>query len=253
MTKIGFQISSIKKYLQTPEDVLTSFKKVSAIGYKVIQIQWINPEIPVAFIHDALKETGLKCIGTQDHYDVVVAHLDEVIAMNDLWGGTYITVSGIPERYHSYEGCLQFAEELDKLSQYLETKGKILNFHPRLSDIFHYEKQNSLEIIFENTRNECQFLLDIYQIIHGGLDPVEWIHKVEGRNDLIHFKDGMETEDGKQVLMPVGHGSISWEKIFTTTIETGVKYAFAEQETFEKEPFQCLQESYDYLVAHKIK
>lgn len=253
MTKLGIQISSVRKYLQTPEDVLESFRKVSDIGYDTIQIQWINPEIPMEIIHAALKEANLKCIGTQDHYDVVVAHLDEVIASNDLWGGTYITVSGIPECYHSYEGCLEYAEELNKLSEYLETKEKILNFHPRSKDVFHYGEKNSLEIIFENTRSEFQFLLDIYQIIHADLDPIEWIHKVKGRNDLIHFKDGMKSPNGKQVLMPVGQGSIQWEPIFDATIETGVKYAFAEQETFEKEPFQCLKESYDYLVAKGIK
>lgn len=110
MTKLGLQISSVKKYLQTPEEVLESFRKVSTIGYDTIQIQWINPEVPTDFIQAALKETNLKCIGTQDYYDVVIEHLDEVIEMNDLWGGTYITVSGLPERYQSYEGCLEYAK-----------------------------------------------------------------------------------------------------------------------------------------------
>lgn len=253
MTKLGIQISSVREHLQTPEDVLESFKKVSDIGYNAIQIQWINPEIPKEIIHAALEETNLYCLGTQDYYDIVVANLDEVIACNDLWGGTYVTVSGIPERYHSYEGCLEFVGELNRLSEYLETKGKILAFHPRYKDVFPYGEQNSLELIFENTRREVQFLLDIYHIIYADLDPVEWIHKVQGRNDLIHFKDGMESGDGKQVLMPVGHGAIAWGPIFEATIETGVKYAFAEQETFEEEPFHCLGKSYDYLVANGIE
>lgn len=253
MTKLGIQISSVKAYLQTPEDVLASFRKVSEIGYKAIQIQWINPEVPMEFIHAALQETNLECIGTQDYYDVVIAHLEEVIDMNDLWGGTYITVSGLPERYQSYEGCLEYAKELNKLSEYLETRGKILNFHPRLMDVFQYGAKNSLEIIFENTRREFQLLLDIYHIIHAGLDPVEWINKVKGRNDLIHFKDGYEEPKGNHVLMPVGQGLTHWKPIFEATIETGVKYAFAEQETFQSEPFQCLKDSYDYLVANDFK
>lgn len=253
MTKLGIQISSLREYLQTPEDVLASFSKVSEIGYKTIQIQWINPEIPMDFIHDALKETRLECIGTQDHYDVVISHLDEVIEINDLLGGSYITVSGIPDRYHSYEGCLEFAKELNKLSEFLETKGKILNFHPRYMDVFQYDGQNSLDIIFENTRSDFQFLLDIYQIIYAGLDPIEWIYKVKGRNDLIHFKDGIIDPDGNEVLMPVGQGAIQWKKIFEATIETGVKYAFAEQEKWEKDPFQCLKESYDYIMMNGIE
>ena len=53
--------------------------------------------------------------------------------------------------------------------------------------------------------------------------------------------------------MPVIHGEINWEPIIDATIETGIKYAFAEQETFEKEPFECLTESYEYLVKNGIK
>jgi sugar phosphate isomerase/epimerase len=253
MTRLGIQISSVREYLQTPEDVLASFRKVSEIGYKTIQIQWINPEIPTEFIHDALKETRLECIGTQDYYDVVVSHLDEVIEINNLWGGSYITVSGIPERYQSYEGCLEFTKELNKLSEFLETKGKILNFHPRFMDVFQYDGQNSLDIIFENTRSDFQFLLDIYHIFYAGLDPIDWIYKVKGRNDLIHFKDGIIDSNGNEVLMPVGQGAIQWKKIFDATIETGVKYAFAEQEKWQKGPFQCLKESYDYIKMNGIE
>lgn len=53
MTKLGIQISSVKDYLQTPEEVLESFRKVSDIGYETIQIQWINPEVPIEFIQAA--------------------------------------------------------------------------------------------------------------------------------------------------------------------------------------------------------
>ena len=253
MTKAGIQISSVREYLQTPEDVLASFRKVSEIGYRIIQIQWISPAVPMDFIRDALKETNLQCVGTQDYYEVVVPHMDEVIEMNDLWGGTYICVSGIPEQYKSYAGCFEFAKELNRLSESLEKRGKVLNFHPRNKDILWFGDKNSLEIILENTRGEFQFLLDVYHLVKAGLDPVEWIHKVKGRNDLIHFKDMKTGPDGKEVLMPVGQGSIGWEKIFRACIDTGVTYAFAEQESWQKDPFECLKESFDYIVLKGIE
>ena len=76
MTQVGIQISSVREYLQTPQDVLASFRKVSEIGYRIIQIQWISPDVPMDFIRDALEETQLYCVGTQDYYDLVVPHLD---------------------------------------------------------------------------------------------------------------------------------------------------------------------------------
>ena len=35
--------------------------------------------------------------------------------------------------------------------------------------------------------------------------------------------------------------------------EAGVKYGFAEQESWQKDPFECLRESYDFIVTHGIE
>jgi sugar phosphate isomerase/epimerase len=226
---------------------------VSEIGYRFIQIQWISAEVPAGFIHEALQETRLECVGTQDYYDMVVGELDKVVEMNVLWGGSYICVSGIPERFRSAEGCLEFAKELNQLAKRVEKRGKVLNFHSRQVDVMRFGERNSLEVVLEHTREPVQFLLDVYHLVKAGLEPVEWIHKVEGRNDLIHFKDMKVRQDGSEVLTPVGQGEIGWEEIFRACEETGVKYGFAEQETWEKDPFECLRESYEYIVRNGIR
>jgi sugar phosphate isomerase/epimerase len=253
MTRAGIQISSVRKFLQTPEDVLASFWKVSEIGYRTIQIQWISPAVPADFIRAALQETQLECVGTQDYYDEVVSHLDEVVENNNLWGGRYICVSGIPDRYRSYEGCLAFGQELNRLSEDLEKSGKILNFHPRFMDILPFAGQNSLDVILQTTRDQVQFVLDVYHLVKAGLDPADWIYRVKDRGDLIHFKDVKINPDGSEALVPVGQGSIIWNNIFQACRDTGVKYGFAEQESWQKDPFECLRESYTYITTNGIE
>lgn len=250
MTKIGIQISSVRKYLQTPMDVLDSFKKVSKMGYRTIQIQWISPSVPMDFINDALKETQLNCIGTQDYYDEVIPNLEEIIKMNDLWGGSYICVSGIPTRFLSFQGCVAFAAELNQIAKQLELKGKILAFHPRSQEFAKFDGKTAMDILIENTTNNIQIVLDVYHVIKAGYDPVCWINKLKGRMDLIHFKDRIITPNGDELLMPVGQGSIEWKNIFEASKETGVKYAFAEQESWQKDPFECLEDSYKFITAH---
>jgi sugar phosphate isomerase/epimerase len=253
MTRVGIQISSVRKYLQTPADVLASFQKVSAAGYRIIQVQWIAPQVPIEFIHEALQETKLVCVGTQDYYDDVIGRWDAFLAMNALWGGRNVCVSGIPERYRSYEGCLALARDLNQRSVDLERQGMLVSFHPRASDVLQFEGKNSLELILENTRPECQFVLDVYHLVKAGFDPVQWIHKVEGRNDLIHFKDRKIMPDGSEVLVPVGQGDIDWAPVFQACAATHIQYGFAEQESWLKDPFECLQESYDYIVSNGIE
>lgn len=253
MINIGVQISSVRKYLQTPEDILTSFKKVSQIGYKTIQLQWISPNISAEFINAAIKEAHLTCIGTQDYYDEVIPHLENIIKMNVLYGSNYICVSGIPERFQSYEGCLAFAKELNMIAERLEYVGKLLILHPRWQEFMKYDGKFALDILLENTTNNFQLELDVYHIIKAGYDPIFWIKKVKGRMDLIHFKDMTVTPNGEELLMPVGHGNTSWSTIFDACSQSGVKYGFAEQETWQKDPFQYLKESYDFITTHGIK
>ncbi len=253
MTRAGIQISSVRSYLQTPAGVLESFRKVSAVGYRVIQVQGIGPGIPAEFVRDALAETGLECAGTQDYYDVVAAQLDEIAAQNDLWGGASVCVSGIPGRYRSPEGCLAFAAELDALSRRLEGRGKTLAFHPRHMDIFPLAGRNSLALVMENTRAGVQLALDVYHLVKAGLDPVEWIRRAAGRCDLVHFKDMRVDGHGQEALVPTGQGRIAWRPVFRACAETGVRFGFAEQESWQKDPFECLAESYVYMVRNGIE
>jgi sugar phosphate isomerase/epimerase len=252
MTKIGVQISSVKKYLQTPEDVMESFKKCAEIGYKYIQIQWINPEVPMEAIHDALKESGLISMGTQDSYSNVIPRLDEIIRMNKLWGSRHVCIGGmgIEERFLTEEGCLGLAKEFNGIAAKLREHGMLLVFHPLASNFRKYGKKTSIDIIMENTDQDIQIGLDVFHIKAAGYDTVSWIHKVKGRMDLLHFKDFYIASSAKPTLTPVGSGMIEWDEIFEACRETAVPYCFAEQEDWEKDAFECLADSYKFIKSH---
>ena len=248
--KLGIQISSVKKYLENEQDVLASFKKVSQIGYKYIQIQWISPDVSPEFIKSALAETNLTCVGTQDYFDEVIPNLDNIIKMNDLWGGGDICVSRIPDRYHSLDGCMQLASEINEAIKIAESKGKTLSFHPIWTDYQIINGKPMIETLLENTK--LQIVLDAYHANKAGLDVVDIIKKWQGKIQFIHFKDMKINDDGTEELTPVGQGQIDWDSIIKACIETGVKYCFAEQERWQKDPFVCLKDSHDF-IADRLK
>ena len=245
--EVGIQISSVRKYLGNEQDVLNSFKKVSKIGYKYIQIQWISPDVSPEFIKSALIETNLKCVGTQDYYDEVIPHLKNILKMNKLWGGDNICVSRIPERYHSLDGCKKLASEINEVINITENKGKTLSFHPIWTDYTIIGGKPLIELLLENVSDKMQIVLDAYHANKAGFNPVDWIKKLNGKIEFIHFKDMKIKDDGTEVLTPVGQGSLDWISIIKACIETNVKYCFAEQERWNKDPFECLKESYDYI------
>jgi len=249
--KIGIQISSVKKYLQTPADVLESFRKCARIGYKYIQIQWIAPSVPNEAIRDALLESGLECVGTQESFREVYQNIDKYIAMNQMWGGRYVCTSetGMENTFRSADECMNAAKKFNEMAELFNAAGLLFAFHPHNSHIVKIGGRTSLDIIMENTSENVQFNLDTYHMKTSGNDAAELLKKVAGRADMIHFKD-YRIVCQNTVLCPVGQGVMEWESIFRAFDEAGFKYCFAEQEEWGKDAFECLAESYRYIKAN---
>ena len=64
---------------------------------------------------------------------------------------------------------------------------------------------------------------------------------------MVHFKDGI----GK-TLVPAGQGETRWDGVVRACLDAGVPYAFAEQETWDRDPYECLKEAMDW-VADEMK
>jgi len=254
MSKIGIQISSVKKLLQTPENVRETFKKCAGIGYKYIQIQWIAPNVPNEAIRDALLDSRLECVGTQESYKEVFPNIEKYIMMNQMWGGKYIcsSATGMENTFSSVGECFDAAEQFNKMGERLKNEGLIFAFHPANSHIVGFDGKTSLDIIMENTSENVQFNLDTYHIKTSGGDPAEWIKKTAGRADMIHFKD-YKSVRSNNVLCPLGQGDTEWVDIIKACKETGVKYCFAEQEGLEKDAFKYLEESYKFMKSNGLE
>ena len=40
---VGAQVSSLRPYLQTPQELRASLQKLADMGYRTVQMQWWNP------------------------------------------------------------------------------------------------------------------------------------------------------------------------------------------------------------------
>ena len=46
MTRIGYQLSSLKPKLTTPEEVREALERLGAMGCTTLQVQWVHPSVP---------------------------------------------------------------------------------------------------------------------------------------------------------------------------------------------------------------
>lgn len=251
--ELGFQVSSLKPCLTSKEEVFSSFEKLHQIGYRAVQIQWISPQVPDEAVAEALDRFSLSCIAVQDFYTEVLSNLERYRTQNRLWKSRYMTVSRIPQEYFSAEGLPKFAHELRRLAELFGQDGVTLSFHPVSGDYAPIDGQCAVDKLMDLLPSEIQLTLCLYHTIHGGQDPCDFLRRYSGRVDLVHFKNSAVFPDGEEFLVPVGQGNIDWPPILRACWETGVKWGFAEQERWRKDPFVCAEESYRYLVENGVK
>ena len=246
--KMGFQLSSVTSFLDTPAHLRNTFLRLAEIGYRYVQLQGIPTDIQDNIIVKALAEAKLNCVATQENYSFgFVENPEQGIARAVAVGAKYLCCSPKPQDVDSIEILEQFAKNFDAMAEKVKAAGLIFTFHPiRL----YFRKINGLPIyehLLEMLPKDTQFTFCVNAAFNSEIDPIKIFEKYAGRIDLVHFKDDAPTPDGSKHLMPLGQGTHDWAPILLACKEAKVKYIFAEQERWLKDAFDCAKDSFEYL------
>ncbi|MDD2380618.1 MAG: TIM barrel protein, partial [Mariniphaga sp.] len=85
---------------------------------------------------------------------------------------------------------------------------------------------------------KVMFQLDLYWIVVGGKDPLDYFDRYPGRFELWHLKD--EKELGES-------GKMDFESIFAQRQKSGAKYGIVEVEKYNFEPLESCRISLEFL------
>lgn len=250
-TIAGVQASSLRPYLQTESDLRASLSRLAEMGCRVVQMQWWNPAFPPELVAAAVRDAGLRCVSTQDFYTAVRDDFARTVRLNELCGGTCVCVSGIPAETLSRNSVLAFAQELTAMAARLTPLGMTLAFHPRAREWARTDAApdapRCTELLLEHTPEAVTLGLDFYHSGKAGLAADALLRRWAGRVEFVHFKDYILRADGSEALVPVGQGVTDWRAAVRACRETGVRWAFVEQETWDKDAFVCLREGLDAM------
>lgn len=240
--EMGIQVSSLKPLLMTGEQVYGAFEKIAALGCHFVQLQWIDPAVPIGDIADALRQTGLYSVGVQDFYERVVSDLEYYVNLNRKTGGIWVAVSRIPERCKSTAGLGDFARELKQLQETLAPLGQKLCFHPVSGDFLAVPEFDAVGYLLD-ALPEMALCLDLYHLHRCRVDMPGFIRRYSGRIPMVHFKDADETG----TLVPAGQGVVAWDGVMAACRDAEVSWGFAEQEQWEGDPYQCLSQALAWM------
>lgn len=244
--KTGIQVSSFKPMLTTEAEVKTAFEKIAAMGCRYVQLQWIDPQVKITAISSALEASGLRSVSVQDYFTTVNRDGSYYSRLNGITGGTWVCVSRIPERFRSREGLDRYIGLLRSMSGGYQTLEQKLCFHPVSADFTPIDGLDPVEYLLDHMPG-LEVCFDLYHLHKSGKDMIAWLKKYAGRVCMVHFKDYRILPDGTESLVPAGRGVIDWAGVVDACLETGVQYAFVEQERWNGDPFRCLEDALNWL------
>ncbi len=248
-TQLAAQLYTVREFTKTEAGIAESLKKVRQLGYEAVQCSALGPISPAA-LKNLVDSEGITICATHTDYARMRDEPQAVIDEHQLWGCQHAAIGGIPGEYRSAEGFATFAKEASEVAARLAEGGVTFSYHNHSFELERFNGRTGLEILYaESDANYFKSELDTYWIQHGGGDAADWIRRLKGRAQIIHFKD-MAMRGSTQRFAEVGEGNLNWPAILDACLYAGVEWYIVEQDScYERDPFESLGISLRNLQA----
>jgi sugar phosphate isomerase/epimerase len=247
---VGAQLYTVREYTKTIPDIAATFRKVSASGYRAIQISGFGP-VDSKELAAVIVDSGLTVAATHMAWDRFKKDLDGVIEDHKRWGCRHPAIGGLPGDYFSEDGIRRFIDELTPIAGALAREGMDFSYHNHNHELVRHGRLTWLGALYEQAPPAVlKAEIDTYWIQAGGGDPAEWVRKCAGREPLLHLKDMCITREREQRFAEIGEGNLNWRAILPAAEDGGVEFMLVEQDNcYGRDPFESLAISYRNLKA----
>ncbi len=236
---VGAQLYSVRKFMQNRPYIEATLKAIREMGYTTVQLSGQNRAIEDEFYADLLEKYGLKCVVTHNSLADFEDGFDALVKRHKTWKCKYAGLGAMPGEYHQdAEGFKHFALKANEIGKKLKDEGLVFVYHNHAFEFARYNGALGMDVLFDNFGDNVQFELDTYWAQAGGADPVQWIRKVDGRMEVMHFKDmvGVNGFNPHCEMVPIGCGNLNWAAIKQACEETHVLFSEVEQDNASDKP-----------------
>jgi len=250
---IGLEMYTVRE--EFPKDPAGTLKKVSAIGYREVEIP---AEIPADTLKGYLRDANLTAPSTYPEVPRDVMTWKRTLDRLHPYGFQYVVVGDNPTLdAHAWNRRAQLFNECGKLAQ---QAGMQFCYHAHYHEFAPLGNTSGYNIMLEHCDPKLlKMEMDVFWATYAGHDPVTYFQKYPGRFPLLHIKDfkpGFPTstekfpyDSGPNPFAPAGQGRIDWKRIFAHAQQAGVEHIFVEQDRCDGSPFDAAKTSFDYLKS----
>lgn len=247
--RIGAQYYTLREYTKTIEDFEETCRKVSEIGYKLVQIS--GTPLGAAEMRAVLDRYNLEVVTTHRSFDDFEKNLDEIMDYNRTLGCKLCGIGSMPgwARENS-ENLSRFICEANEMAARLAKEGFYFGYHNHAIEFAKIDGKFIMDRLIEETDKDAfRFIVDTYWLQVGGMNPSSYIRKLGDRAMAIHLKDLKANIDFTTEMAEIGEGSLDWDDILQACEEAGAKWALVEQDVCRRNPFESMKISYEYLIG----
>lgn len=254
--KIGAQLYTVTNSCQTLDGIVETFKKVSDMGYRSVQLSGLG-SYEAEWMAEQLDKFGLEAPITHFDTNKVADSTEEVIEFHKKMGVKYIGIGGMRGLWNKdykekpFEYWDAFVKDFVPAAKKIAEAGCYFMYHNHHYEFMDVEGKFLYDHLLANFPAEIMgFTADVYWFKEAGKDPAEMLNELKGRTPVIHYKDMVIMPDGEHRYAPVGSGILDWDKIIEVSLKNGIEYAMVEQDgCYGEDPFECLKKSFRFLES----
>ncbi len=247
---IGLQLYSLRDAMRT--DAKATLQEVAKIGFKTLETaNYGNGKIygmePAEF-KKYVKDLGMKVTGahlggpqyTKEKHTEAMDWWKKAIDDHKAAGITWMIKPSMPIPKTLSELQI-WCDYYNAVGAEVKKSGMRFGFHNHAREFEKIEGEIMFDFMINNTDPKLvMYELDVYWVMKGGYNAVDYMKKYPTRIPVLHIKD--EQEIGAS-------GTIDFKSIYETANANKVKEFYVEVERYNFEPIESVRKSYEFLAA----
>lgn len=242
------------------KDLEKTLERLAELGFKQLEIYGYDGKFfgkSRTEFQSILKNVGMAVISS--HHTTGIVHNSKGTLLNhweksveDLHfiGSKYMVCSYLFEEERTLEHYQKFPELLNKSGEITNNAGIGFAYHNHDFELEKFENKTVYDFILENTESDLvKMELDLYWISKAGFNPLTYFEKYPKRFPLWHVKD---MKAGTKEFTEIGNGTIDFQTIFQMREKAGLKYWFLEQDSSDKDIFESIRISKNYISKNNF-
>ncbi|MCW1970266.1 MAG: sugar phosphate isomerase/epimerase [Anaerolineae bacterium] len=247
MRKIALQLYTVRETAQ--KDFIGTLKEVAAIGYDGVELAGNTGGMSAKEMYNITQDLGLSIVSGHLNLETISSpkRLEPIIADYVTMGARYLGLAWMSAEHRTAAGYQRLGQMLERAAL-LCSKHDLTIFHHNHDFEFQtFGTRTGLEIMLENAdASLVKAELDVYWAQFAGLNPVDWIKKLDGRVPLLHMKD--MSKDESRTFEIVGEGVLDFDAILEAGDASGVDWYIVEQDKCPKGELESARASYTHIV-----